>query len=288
MESPQLEDIIVTLDATRPKGKRATTRAVAKEHKLSALEAQEIVKTFSNGGAEALYRTVDPEAIVQALREESENRRRYTRTIQICAAAVLVISLLAAFFAYRRGGEFDTSAITVLVLTSGLAASFTGKHRLAVRLAATLRDKRAFGPLIDCLDSEEADVPKIAIEAMVPLLPNIEPGDAAALTEAQRNLFAKVVDRKLEESIKLAYIAAYEATLLKEAIPTLEALANTSNEKKVSHKLRTASQMALGNIRIGRAKKIIEQEATHSQAKFLRASGDTHKGEIVEQRTVSS
>ena len=193
MESPRIEEIVATLEATHPQGKRSMARALTKSHKLNQLEAQELVKIFCGGGAEALYGALDPEAIVKALHEESLNRQRQTGMLRVCGALLLIIALCGAFLAYRSGGEFDASAISVLLLASGLAASFSGKHRLAVRLAATLRDRRALGPLIDCLDSEEEDVPNVAVEAMLPLLSDLEPDDLETLTDAQRVLFGRAI-----------------------------------------------------------------------------------------------
>src|SRR5262249_48385105 len=156
----------------------------------SHLEAQEAVKVFLSGGAEG------EEDVVTILRQESAKQRKRKQTARIVAVSFIssYIIIVLAFLIMRRDIS-DLSSMGGMMGVMGATAALTGRHKMAARAAAKLKDKRAIGSLLEILSSEDKELRALAEEAVAEMLPNLQAADYAQLDQVQIEALGKALYR---------------------------------------------------------------------------------------------
>ena len=203
---------------------QTTSQAEVTERLMIALATQEGTRQALNKGegyADKLIATVQTEA--------RKFRRCRTMTRHCGIGFGVMIGLFVLIFVMRgvMQGRWDWDMMTSMTSMSGvigMAAASSKSYKSAASELSTIEERRAVGPLAECLDIEEKTV-RIQVEkALIRLLPRLQASDAALLDLEPRACLNKALQGKNEE-LMVAILRAYEQVGDETALPYVEALA---------------------------------------------------------------
>lgn len=172
-------------------------------------------------------------------------------------AFVVTVVVIGILLGRDMGGIFGLFGLSGLI---GISAASTGRHKMAARAAARLKDKRAFGPLVLLLGSEDPSIKKVAEEAVTTLLPEIDSLDYEALDAAERSSLMKSLLGTKNLSLAVGIIGLAHRAGGLELVAPLEQFCASSGPMKRKDKERAVSlaKMALAEIRMRAARQKID------------------------------
>ncbi len=205
------------------------------------------------------------DALLETLAKEARKRRKIRRFLIAVFIAFVVCRFIHAITSPGLFSWFEWVSQTLMgtLAIIGLFAMSEVQKRATKKLAM-LDDVRAVGPLMEALGYIDSEVRKVAIEALLRLLPRMQASDAHFLNDVQRNCMYRALNAK-EENFVLAVLKALEQVGDSRALPLVEKLAQGDAETYQEKRIRDAAQACLPFLR-----QRIEQESASRQ--LLRAA----------------
>lgn len=236
--------------------RRTLASGIRREFKLSAEEAREIVRAFLEPGED-----IGPEEVIRILQQESNLRRRMDRLIRgVALAGIIFILTLSLVIYIRKGTTEEMGSLGALVALAGVGAAASSRHKLAAKAAARLQDKRALGPLVEMLDSQDKMMRRVAEEAVASLLPRIDQEDYDSLDRVQTEKLFSALKTTADLDFTAAVLGAAKRYGGRESIAPLEQFAagRSPMKKKEHERAVSLSKMALADIRMRIARQKID------------------------------
>lgn len=254
-----------------------------KEYNLSLAEASAAVKLFlSQPGSE----NVEPEDVIAILKEESDQRHQRVVWVKWFVRGMITFLTLVVVLSFALHRDLgDLFGVTGLTGVIGMGLASTGRHKMAARAAAKLKDKRALGPLLELLVLEDKGMRDLAAEAVTGLLPLLEPEDFAGLTVHQKDLVFGALFATKKLDFAAAILGAVQHCGDFSTIDPIEQFAEGKSAltKKDHARAESLARMALADIRVRAAKLKIEEKLQefggslpHYTSKVLEEHVDLH------------
>lgn len=202
-----------------------------------------------------------PHEVLRILQRESDDRQRRTRVARGLLTGIVVfvvaVTVLGIALGKDMGGIFGLFGLSGLI---GITAASSGRHKMAARAAARLGDKRAFGPLVLLLSSEDPSIKKVAEEAVTALLPEIDELDYRALDADQQGALVKSLQSTKDLNLAVGILGLANRAGGVEMIGPLEQFCSARSPLKKNDKERAISlaKMALAEIRMRKARQKID------------------------------
>jgi len=240
---------------TAQRDRLALAGGLKRAFNISRLEAQETVKVF-------LSKSEQEEDVVTILQQENAKRRHRQKVSRIVlvgfVSSYVVLLLLMKVF---HGDLNDISGMSGLFGVVGASVGLTGRHKMAARAAAKLKDKRALGSLIEILGtSEDKGLRSLAEDAVAEMLPLLEEDDYADLDQTQKEQLAKALFRAKKLNFAVAILGVFRRFADIDMIPYIESFTagKTALNKKDFDRASSLAHMTLADIRMRGAKKQID------------------------------
>ncbi len=199
--------------------------------------------------SEQELRGMGPEAIAELmdlLRMAARKRRRACHIYWSLLALILLgigAKLIVMTFWYSTYRKYEIYWIwTSFFILPSMVLWFATLHNPAARLLATVADKRAVGPLLQCWSLR--DVRAIVEEPLLRLLPQLQEADAHLLTESDRDCLAAMT-RARKLAVVLAALTALKRVGDGRAVAAVRVLAEGSGIARDSREVRLAAQNCL-------------------------------------------
>jgi hypothetical protein len=209
----------------------------------------EVVKALASGKADERAKAeaeihklgaAKLEALLALAREEAEKRRKRRRNAYwVMAGYVLFLIVLVALGAGGAVGSIGG-------LTSGIGAMFAASQlqKNTVPLLAEEDDIRIIGPMVDALGYNDKDVPGIAEQALIRLLPKMQASDSILLNEEQRNALYKRLHGDPAD-LQIAILKALEQVGDSKALPHVQRLAREQASWARARRVKEAAEACL-------------------------------------------
>jgi hypothetical protein len=244
-------------------------------HTLSS-ETGQSVKTLLHA-ADPTFEPDQVEVLGAALsRMAQRNQKCVGRAIWITPVTYAVATVLVLSGNYLLGNEHATALITaplfylpVLLLWAG-SVSFNvisviklrKQCRQRVQVVADLDDVRAIGPLIDTWKLEDGATQKISNQALIDLLPRLQPGDAHLMNTEQRAVLCRILSRgprgtggnsseasqpSLERKVemRIAILKAFAQVGDSSTLPIVQRLVHGEAKTTAKQRIQTEAQACL-------------------------------------------
>ncbi len=171
----------------------------------------------------------DTDALLDKMKREADKQRQYERFKRLCA--VLQVSLFFGGFIYIAGWNHHAGGLISIVNIFGLLPQIVAKRlnserrKNTVHMLTTINDVRIVGPLCDVLGFRDADMARIAQEALIEILPRLKSSDSHLLNREQRDRLYGTLSGDNRPLI-FATLKALEQVGDERAIPFVDKLAN--------------------------------------------------------------
>ena len=252
----ELNPVIETIERKHPQlvgMPSEVAKRLARVQKISLEEAETAVEAFNEVRTQSLLALGAPE-LVRILTDSNHQRAQSTGLIRTCGALVILICLASAAFSWSRGQQFDFVPMICLltIATGGIAAGATGNHKLTAQAAARLQDPRFLGPLLELLDSGDADLISTVKESVYGLLRAISAEDDVKLTELQQNALHHLLALESDADRAGVLITSLAKVGNLSTLNVLENAANGATPPVIAKqpRLQTAARMALGDLKL--------------------------------------
>jgi hypothetical protein len=236
--------------------KNRLIKGLCKQFKLSSLEATEAVQVFLKDPAQSEL-DVD---VVAILKEESNKRQSRVCQMKWTIAIFGTFLVAWAIFCIATGRDLEIVSYGGVFASFGAAMAVSGRHKLAARAAAKLKDKRAFGPLVELLFSEDKAIKEIAADAVQGLLPLLEREDFDKLEPARRGQLLNALAATKNIDFAAAILGAAGRHGDAQYIAPVESFAEGKSKlsKKDHPRGQSLARMSLADIRMRVAKEKID------------------------------
>jgi len=122
-----------------------------------------------------------PELIAILERENKKKPRRFAAGVAVTYAIIIAISIPL----HMTG---IVGSVWMLAVAGGAGFAPTALQKRAARWLSEVNDLRAVGPLAESLDKQDSGTKKLAINALIRLLPSMQHSDYGLITDNQRKL----------------------------------------------------------------------------------------------------
>lgn len=184
--------------------------------------------------------------VLEALKLESEKRRRATKVVRSIAVGMVVFLAAFEFWHFLRTGKLDMGfLVPAMIVTSGISIGADKSLAAAIRSAAPLRDPESFSAMVDVLSAGNPELKAIAVECLVEMMPHVTQHHFDQLDAEQRALLDGLLATTTQPGVAEAIGALLSRCGGKSAVPVLEAFCNGKTALKGASRDR-----ALGNVRL--------------------------------------
>ncbi len=202
----------------------------------------------------------DREGLLRLLAEENETRRRSAKWLYgmlIFGGGFVLLSNLFLWIVKKEPPDF--AGMSGLLALVGIGAGVTPRHKMAAETAARLGDPKMAGYLLEVLSSQDPKLIALAEESLTASLMKVGPREVEAFDAVQRKALFRQAAITKKADLAEACIHALRTVGDREAIATLEGIAEGESALKdaENERLATAARMALADIRMREAGKII-------------------------------
>jgi hypothetical protein len=209
--------------------------------------------------------------ILQLLRDETMNRRRQNRGMQIVLGVFLVLALVAMGLHWKTTGELDPTifASMITIFAGGMTIGITPRMKDA--LVEVASDPAAIPFLVEAMDSADTTVVPLARQMLIQGLPKLTPDDAAQFDAPARAALAKALMTTQDADFAIAALSglrsigmATELTVMDQAAKQQLVNLPKPHRERVGQLALTAS----ADVRLRLAKSLVDSRVGAANEQF--------------------